>query len=164
MRLDVGNTYEVVNSQVPQGTPGNPPRLTISEMTEHEGAYIVVGQVNTFQTHPYIHGFVTIPAKSAVFVVLPIEYRVIVEELVKLLRGLPLALRHLILPGRPQPIVNWAERMGSLWYTPPGEIASIEEKRRRARLVIDLWHEIRRTESIPPWFLRGKNDQVKVRV
>ena len=159
MRLTVGHSYELINAAIPQGTPGSPPRITINEITEHEGAFIITGGVHSFQSHPYIHGFVDLKAKSGVFVILPVEYLVITEIMVKLLKGQPLMLQGLITTDRPQPIVNWAERLGKLWYTPIGQQASVTEKQRRAKVVIDLYNAIRATERVPDWFLRDRQVQ-----
>ena len=154
MRLNIGQSYELVSRVLRD----QPPRFTVRDLTEYRSGYIVSGEVHSFQTHLYLPGVRTIPAKSGVFVVFSHMSEPVVVEMVKLLKGPSLRIRSL-LGLESQPIVTWGERLGKVWYTEPGAKTSLDEKKRRGRTVIDLFMEVLDKEQVPAWFMQDRQYQ-----
>ena len=154
MRLSIGQSYELISKVL----RGQPPRFTVRDLTEYRSSYIVSGEVHPFQTHLYLPGVRTIPSKSGVFVVFPRMSEPVVVEMVKLLKGPPLRIQALI-GLESQPIISWGERLGKIWYTEPGAKTSLDEKKRRGRVVIDLFMEVLDKGQVPVWFMRDRQYQ-----
>ena len=155
MQIRTGQQYQLVNLEVPQGTPGNPPRILVGEVLGYKGQYIVYGEKLAHQQHVYRVGFEDVPERPACFVMLPREP---VPEnvllLSKMLKGLPLAL----MDGTDlYYIVNWTSNLGSLWWTARGEQASRDEMIRRARKVVDLYLEWNEKGQVPVWFRAARS-------
>ena len=150
MQIREGNRYQLVNLDVPQGTPGNPPRIVVREVLEYKSQYIVYGAKPAHQQHVYRVGFETIPERYACFVLLPgerNERNVLV--LSGMLGGLPLALQD----GQDlYYIVNWGSRLGSLWSTEAGRQPSRDELVYRGRKVVDLYVDWEEKHEVPEWF------------
>ena len=140
MELKAGHIYDLMNLMVPQGTPGAHPKFKLNDTYEYRGELIVRGEKLAHQNHPYRVGFTDVPASEAVFVVLRDTGAANVARMVDFLKGLPLALRRgddLLY------IVNWATRLGALWYTPWGEKPNTDELLKRARKAIDIYRYVR---------------------
>ena len=159
MRLKTGIPYQIINADVNQGTPGNPPRLILHDIFEVDGQLICYGTKPVHQQHIYTKGFENIREKGVAFVVLLTEGTNNSMALTKMLGGFHLVI-HAMLESDLMYIVNWPERLGSLWWTPMGEDTGKDELLRRARLVIRIYHDWRKNGFVAPnWFLAARSVQ-----
>ena len=153
MQLETGNLYEVHNLRVPQGTPGAHPRITIHDIIEYEGECLVYGTKLVHQQHVYLHGVQTIRDKAVGFAVLRGEP--VAQNILKLsdeLRGQHLGIG-LVHSRDILYILNWASRLGALWWTEEGKEPNRDELLRRAQIAVDVYHEWKRLGHLPPWFV-----------
>ena len=154
MKLQINHQYQLIDLASPQGLPGHPPQLRLTEILEYRGQWVIVGEKLLHQQHIFIHGFETIPVSLACCVVLPNDIPGNVHRLSTALNGRELALRDI--DGTLLPIVNWAARLGSLWWS-DGAIKTRDELVKRALKVVDLYHEWRINGEWPKWFVEAKN-------
>lgn len=168
--LHVGGSYELVNTLVGQGLPGHPPRCTLLELFEYQGQGVALAELLSYQQHIYRKGFESLRGKLISFVLLPQETSANIKRLILLLRGQDLVIKaaeSLWVPGsngasqrEAQYVVNWAARLGTLWWTPEGQVTPRDEQLRRARLAINLYHQWRQKSVLPTWFLEARNAKV----
>lgn len=151
--------YFLIDHQVAQGTPHNPPVLEVVRVQEYWGQLIVFGIKHAHQQHIYIHGYEDIPAHPSCGVVLPHETAERAAEVTRMFRGRPISLRPwLILQDLEDvPIVNWARRLGNLWQ--PVDYWDPEERLRRAQVVIEVYLYWKRYGEWPRWFREARLGQ-----
>ena len=147
MRLQTGQTYQVVDKLVPQGTPGNPPRVLVSNIREYNGEYLVSATKLLHSQHIFKSGFGVIPERPSVFGVILSEHGKTknVFTFSKLLKGYELWL---IDPRRGEaiPILNVATKLGTLWNVENTNRAGMIKILAKA---IDLFHLWKRDGILP---------------
>ena len=163
MRIAPHQRYHIVDSAVPQGTPGNPPRLEVLEVLEYKGQFVMYSQILPFQQHIYRIGFEDMPGKRACFVVLPKESVTnMVDKITNLLKGRALAIQEIEPDANGFKarlnIVNWASHLGVLWGNdvPMGQKAGREELIQRGIKVVDIYLEWLRWDKAPKWVTVAK--------
>ncbi len=158
MRLRTGTPYQIINYDVAQGTPNNPPRVVLHEILEIEGQLLCYGTKLAHQQEIYRIGFEDIPESPGAFVVLPTDNGPNTHQLSKILHGSRLGI-HELLGDDIMFIVNWAERLGAVWWTPMGQDTKKDELIKRGKTVIRLYHEWKAKGVPPGWFLTARNIQ-----
>ncbi len=155
-RLKPGQRWELLNIRVRQIAGPTQPSFTVLEMYERQGRVVVYGESHFFEVHTYLHGVIGVKDKAGAFVVAPGMNAQAVDSSTELFHGQPLRLVDPTDRRVQIPVVNWAARLGELWWTPQGQQTDKDELIRRGELVCKMMFELERDGKLPLWFRRGR--------
>ena len=156
MQLRSGAQYQMIDKDVPQGLPQDPPHLEIVDVLNYKGQYMIYGFKPTHAQHVYAHGFEPIADRAVACVVLPQASTDDVEFLCGVLRGRRIQVQ---MGNELLSIVNWAARLGDLWWTEPGRTATKGELLKRAETVVNIYDEWQRLGRFPRWVVIARNKE-----
>ena len=160
MKIGTGQRYDLIHREIPQGTPGSPPQVYLSDIFSMGTHFVVIGYKLAHQQRIYRRGVLNVGERPTVGGIVQ-QPRAITSKFVEAVGGLPWSLRQ----GSDEiDLINYDTRLKginkSLFTGGTTDINVMIERTVEVLRLFDDW--LKNNQQMPIWYMVGRQTEEEI--